>query len=118
MKIAVPTRENQVDVHFGHCDTYTIFSIDEKNQVQSKEILKWSNGCGCRSNVVSTLKEMGVQTLLAGNMGQGALNMLLSHQMNVVRGCQGNVDHLVSAYLNGQIKDQEILCQTHENCDH
>lgn len=118
MKIAVPTRENQVDGHFGHCDTYTIYGIDEKKEVQSKEVLKWSYGCGCRSNIVGTLKEMGVNTLLAGNMGQGALNMLLSHQMNVVRGCQGDVDEVLTAYLKGQLEDEDILCQTHENCDH
>jgi len=118
MKIAVPTRDNRVDGHFGHCDTYTIFQIDESNQVQSKEVLKWSHGCGCRSNIVGTLRDMGVGTLLAGNMGRGAMNKLRSHQMNVVRGCEGNVDELVNTYLQGKIKDQEILCQTHENCEH
>lgn len=118
MKIAVPSKEKLVDGHFGHCDTYTIFQIDEGNQVESKEILKWSHGCGCRSNIVATLQEMGVEILLAGNMGHGALNMLQRHRINVVRGCEGNIDDLVEAYLQGQVRDQEILCQTHESCDH
>ena len=29
MKLAVPTRGGIVDNHFGHCEAYTVFSIDE-----------------------------------------------------------------------------------------
>ena len=116
MKIAIPTRNNKVDSHFGHCDTYTIFNVNEDYQVQSKEIFRWSEGCGCKSNVIGTLKEMGVETMLAGNMGQGALNKLLSHQMQVIRGCRGDIDQLVQDYLTGKITDQDVLCQTHKNC--
>ena len=29
MKIAIPTREGRVDDHFGHCDHYTIFAIED-----------------------------------------------------------------------------------------
>jgi predicted Fe-Mo cluster-binding NifX family protein len=116
MKIAIPTRNNKVEDHFGHCDTYTIVEVDDKKEIKSKEIFKWSQGCGCRSNVISTLKEMGVQTMLAGNMGHGALNKLLSNQVEVVRGCQGDIDQVIQDYLSGQITDKDILCQTHQKC--
>jgi len=116
MKIAIPTRNNKVEDHFGHCDTYTIIEVDDKNEIQSKEIFKWSQGCGCRSNVIGTLNEMGVQTMLAGNMGHGALNKLLTYRMNVVRGCQGDINQVIQDYLSGQITDQDVLCQTHGNC--
>ena len=29
MKVAIPTRNNVVDDHFGHCEYYTIFTISE-----------------------------------------------------------------------------------------
>lgn len=115
MKIAVPTKNNVVDNHFGHCDTYTIFDIDDHKNITSKEVLNWSKGCGCKSNIVATLKDMGVQTLLAGNMGQGALNVLLSHGVEVVRGCRGNIEKLVQEYLSGNLEDQDILCATHHH---
>lgn len=113
MKIAVPTKNDQVDQHFGHCDSYTIFDIDEQNSITSKEVFKWSQGCGCKSNLVAILKEMGVGTLLAGNMGQGALNVLLSHDMDVVRGCNGNTEQVVLEFLQGNLQDKEILCDSH-----
>lgn len=118
MKIAVPTKDNVVDNHFGHCDTYTIFGIDKDKTISSKEVLKWSHGCGCKSNIVATLKDMGVDTLLAGNMGQGALNVLLSQGVEVIRGCQGNIEQQVQEFLNGHLKDQDILCSTHHYHHH
>lgn len=30
MKIAVPTIGDQVDQHFGHCEKYTIFTIEDQ----------------------------------------------------------------------------------------
>ena len=34
MKIAVPvTKENQIDSHFGHCESYGVFTISEKNEI-------------------------------------------------------------------------------------
>lgn len=37
MKIAIPTRNNVVDDHFGHCEYYTIFTIDENKNIIAKE---------------------------------------------------------------------------------
>lgn len=116
MKIAVPTKNNAVDDHFGHCEAFSIFEIDVHNTVKSKEVLHWADGCGCRSNIVETLREMGVGAMLAGNMGQGALNVMLSHGMEVIRGCAGNADDLVVEFLSGRLSDKQILCQSHGNC--
>ena len=32
-KIVIPTREDMVDDHFGHCAYYTVVTIDEQNQI-------------------------------------------------------------------------------------
>ena len=32
-KVAVPTRENVVDDHFGHCEAYTVFTLDEQGRL-------------------------------------------------------------------------------------
>ena len=39
-KIAIPTREGMIDDHFGHCAYYTVFTLDEQNQVIYQELLK------------------------------------------------------------------------------
>ena len=75
MKIAVPTRDGHVDDHFGHCDHYTIFTI-ENRQIVARETLPSPEGCGCKSGIATVLKDMGVEVMLAGNMGEGAKNVL------------------------------------------
>ena len=80
--IAIPTREDMVDDHFGHCAYYTVITL-----------------------------------MLAGNMGMGAYNKLSAHGIAVIRGCQGKVDDILKAYLNGELKDSLESCD-HHDCDH
>ena len=115
MKIAVPTRNDVVDNHFGHCEFYTVYSVNEKNEILKKEILQSSEGCGCKSNIASVLQQQGVLVMLAGNMGMGALNVLSMHGINVFRGCSGNTDEVVANFLSGQVEDSGIGCQHHEH---
>lgn len=115
MKIAVPTKEGMVDNHFGHCDHYTIFTVNS-GEVSMKELLPSPQGCGCKSGIVFVLRQKGVQVMLAGNIGNGALNVLKSNGIEVVRGCSGNIDDLVRSYLAGEVKDNGEVC-SHHDCE-
>ncbi len=115
MKIAIPTRGNLIDDHFGHCEEYTIFSIDENKKIISSETLPLHQGCGCKSNIAGVLKQKGVSVMLAGNMGGGALNVLTSHGIDVYRGCTGDVRQLTEAFLSGKIDDSGESCQHHNH---
>lgn len=115
MKIAVPTtQKNMVDSHFGHCEYFSIFTIEGKNIIGS-EIVQSPEGCGCKSNIALTLNQMGVKTMLAGNMGSGAVNVLNSQGIDVYRGCEGDVSKLVRNFVNGQIKDSGETCNHHNH---
>ena len=85
-KLAIPTREGRVDDHFGHCDHYSVFTIDDNKQVVSTERLDSPQGCGCKSNFASVMQQMGITMMLAGNMGMGAFNKLSAHGISVIRG--------------------------------
>lgn len=89
MKVAIPTRNNVVDDHFGHCEYYTIFTISEDKLIVCTEIQASPEGCGCKSNIASVLEEKGVELMLAGNMGEGAKHTLEDHHIRVIRGCSG-----------------------------
>ena len=79
-----------------------------------KEILPSPQGCGCKSGIALVLRQKGVQVMLAGNMGEGARNVLESNEIKVVRGQSGNIDELVAAYLAGKITDSGEGCSHHE----
>ena len=113
MKIAVPTRDGRVDDHFGHCAYYTIFDVID-GKVAGVSKLASPEGCGCKSGIAPILKQMGVVVMLAGNMGQGAKNVLEAQRIEVIRGCSGDVEELVGAYLAGSIKDNGEVCAHHD----
>jgi len=117
MKIAVPTRGNVVDDHFGHCEAYTVFTVDENKRIIGSEMLPSPQGCGCKSNIAGTLQQIGVSVMLAGNMGGGALNVLTAHGIDVYRGCTGDVHQLTESFLQGKIGDSGEGCHHHENHD-
>ena len=116
MKIALPSRDNQVDGHFGHCEYFTIYSVDENKKIVSEERLDPPAGCGCKSNIVSTLSEMGVSVMLAGNMGGGAVNVLNSHSIEVFRGCTGKLREVAESWLAGKVNDSGVGCEDHGGC--
>jgi len=117
MKIALPTNMGMIDSHFGHCEAYTIVEINENNEVISKNMLQSPQGCGCKSNIAYTLADMGVKLMLAGNIGQGAVNVLSSQKIEVLKGCEGEIDQVVQNYLLGKLVDSPNICNLHE-CDH
>ena len=117
MKIAVPTRDGVVDDHFGHCAYYTIFDIID-GKVAGMSRLASPEGCGCKSGIAPVLKQMGVAVMLAGNMGEGAKNVLQSQDIKVIRGCSGDIDELVKNYIAGNIVDNGEICNHHDCGNH
>ena len=121
MKIAIPTRNNQVDEHFGHCEYYTIFSVTDDKKIEKTEMYEAPQGCGCKSNIASILSELGVKIMLAGNMGQGAVQKIKSAGIEVFRGCTGDVTTLAESFLKNQVFDSGEICDHHDhdqNCNH
>ncbi len=118
-KIAIPSRDGQVDEHFGHCGYFTVLTVAEDKTIAAEETFAPPAQCGCRSNLVGDLQAMGVTTLIAGNMGQGAVMKLRQSGINVVRGACGPVREAALAWLGGRLADRDELCQAHgHDCQH
>lgn len=116
MKIAIPTKEDNVDDHFGHCSFFTIYTIDNGKLV-SKTTMNSPQGCGCKSNLTELLKAQNVNLLLAGNMGEGAVNKIKKANIDVIRGCSGTTDTVIQHYLKGVIFDSGLTCVHHSSSD-
>ncbi|MBN1534585.1 MAG: NifB/NifX family molybdenum-iron cluster-binding protein [Spirochaetes bacterium] len=112
MKIALPSYERQVDAHFGHCQYFTVFTV-EGDRIVAEETVNPPAGCGCKTNIVQTLSEMGVKVMLAGNMGDGAVNVLNDNGIQVLRGCAGDVKEVAEGYLAGALRDSGMVCSAH-----
>ncbi len=115
MKIALPSRQNKIDEHFGHCEHFTVFTIDDQKKIISEEKIASPAGCGCKSNIAQVLAASGVNLMLAGNMGEGVANVLNSHGIDVMRGCSGNVKDVAQRWLDGKLADSGPNCSQHRH---
>lgn len=114
MKIAVPVKvDHQIDNHFGHCAFYQLFTINDAQQIEYVETTDSPAGCGCKSNIAEAFEKVGVKVMLAGGIGNGAINKLAVHGIEVVRNCEGNATEQVKRYLAGELKDGGTSCSTH-----
>jgi predicted Fe-Mo cluster-binding NifX family protein len=118
MKIAVPlTNENKIDGHFGHCDSYGVFTITDKKEISDIKRLQSPEGCGCKSDIASILAADGVTVMLAAGIGGGAVNVLNNSGIEVIRGCSGDATEVVKLYLGGSVVDGGSSCRKHSE-DH
>ncbi|HOW09473.1 MAG TPA: NifB/NifX family molybdenum-iron cluster-binding protein [Bacteroidales bacterium] len=119
MKIAVPvTGNNNIDDHFGHCEFYNVYTITENKEIAEVKRVNSPDGCGCKSDIASTLASEGVSVMLAGGIGAGAINVLNYNGIEVVRGCSGNASENVRMYINGLLHDSGSSCRQHETHHH
>ncbi len=118
MKIAIPVHQGFVDEHFGHAERYIIYEISEGNQILNSTYVDANQGCGCRSGIAAILADRGVTVMLAGNIGGGAIQHLYNSGITVVRGCSGPAEAVLTAYLQGNIVDNNQTCHQHEGCEH
>jgi len=117
MKIAVPSRDGLVDEHFGHCKEFVVYRVDGQKLVDEPAIPSLE-GCGCKSGVASILARAGVTHLVAGNMGEGAVRVLGSQGVAVVRGASGPVRAAAEAFARGVLADSGVGCAGHGEDGH
>ncbi|HEY5587192.1 MAG TPA: iron-sulfur cluster carrier protein MrpORP [Ruminiclostridium sp.] len=123
MKIAIASEGTNVSSHFGKCENFTIVEI-ENSQVKSKAII---NTEGNQHGLLPTfLASRGVNIVVAGGMGEGARQNLVSNNIEIISGVSGDIDEAISAYMEGSLKSSDVGCSGHEhshgdggcNCGH
>ncbi len=116
LKIALPARDGRIDDHFGHCEYFSVVTV-ENDAITTEQRVDPPAGCGCKSSIVATLAEMGVSVMLAGNMGEGAVQVLGNHGIKVYRGCSGKPADAVKQWLAGSVRDSGQSCSDHGGCN-
>lgn len=112
VKIAVPSNNGLVDDHFGHCKEFLVFRA-EGSRIAAEGSIPSLEGCGCKSGIASVLAAAGVTHLVGGNMGDGALRVLSSHGIKVVRGASGDAGTAAQSFLDGTLADSGAGCAGH-----
>ena len=115
MKIAVTYENNEVFQHFGRCENFKVFEI-ENNEIKNAQVIN-SNGTG-HGALAGFLANLGVEILICGGIGLGARNALASVNIQVYPGTNGNVDDIIQDFIKGNLDfDPNTQCHHHDH-DH
>ena len=63
------------------------------------------------------LADMGVNTIISGGMGGGAVDIFNERNVEVILGAQGDAEAAVEAYLRGELESTGSICHEHEHAD-
>lgn len=83
MKIAVTYADGQVYQHFGHAAQFKLYTVE--------------------SGMVSYLQRQGVNTVICGGIGGGAVSALAGAGIRLFAGATGSADQAVLALLAGKL---------------
>lgn len=110
MKVAVTYENGQIFQHFGHSENFKIYETEGKNIVRAEVI--GADGAG-HSALAAVLKDKGVEVLICGGIGNGAVTALSEAGIDVYSGADGEADAAVEAYLNGDLASAGVNCDHH-----
>lgn len=110
-KIAIPVDNEEVlDAHFGHCRFFYVVTVEEGNIVTTEKIVPPPHEPGL---LPKWLAESKVTDIVAGGMGQKAIQLFNSNNVNAFVGAPKiKAAELVQAFL------KEELSFTANYCDH
>lgn len=107
-----------VDDHFGHCEYFSIVELNDKKEIIAEYNLESSENCGCKTNLAEELALQGVSILLAGGIGQGAINKLKAQNIKVLAGFKGTITEAVASWKNNKYQIDIPICVEHDECSH
>ncbi|MFC2036092.1 NifB/NifX family molybdenum-iron cluster-binding protein [Chloroflexota bacterium] len=110
MKYAVPVSGGTLSPHFGHCEQFALFDVEEQN----KEIIKKEFLTSPEHEpglLPRWLAEKGVSAVIAGGMGPRAQDIFRENGISVVLGAMENdPEKAVLSYINGTLTIGNNVC--------
>ena len=116
--VAVPSNfpgglEAELGAHFGHCDLYTLVSLDQDGVGEVKVVPNVPHQQGGCLAPVQYLASQGVQVLVAGGMGMRPLMGFNQVGIEVFfGGGKASVGEAIQALIQGELPrfSQEFTC--------
>ena len=110
MRIAVPVVGGRLSAHFGHCEAFALFDIDQsKNELIGRDVL--GSPPHEPGALPAWLHEKGADVIIAGGMGRRAQNLFAQNGIRVVFGAAADEpERVVQTYLDGTLESGENIC--------
>ncbi|PKM73546.1 MAG: dinitrogenase iron-molybdenum cofactor biosynthesis protein [Firmicutes bacterium HGW-Firmicutes-16] len=118
LRIAIAGEGKNVTEHFGHCEVFLVFDVEDGIIVKEESLPNPGHKPGFLPNY---LADRGVNVIISGGMGGGAVDIFNERNVEVIVGASGNAKVAVEKYLRGELKTTGSIChehQHHDECGH
>jgi predicted Fe-Mo cluster-binding NifX family protein len=107
--IAVPINENGIlDAHFGHCKFFAMFEIEDNKIIAQDNMAPPPHEPGV---IPKWVAQMGATDIIAGGMGQKAIQIFNNNNVNVFVGAeQLPAEEIVKGFLNKSLEFNANYC--------
>lgn len=114
IRIAVAGEGKNVTEHFGHCVNFLIYDIVNGEIIKEESIPNPGHKPGFLPNF---LADRGVNVIISGGMGGGAVDIFNERNVEVVVGASGDAKTAVLNYQKGELKTTGSVCHEHQHHD-
>ena len=112
MKIAIASEGSIVSQHFGHCEGFTIYYV-ENGTATTKHFVP---NPGHKPGYLPVfLREQKVDVIIAGGMGEAAKDLFVENEIEVFVGVDGQSDTAAQQYAKGLLKSTGTICTEHNH---
>ncbi len=110
MIYAVPLSNGKVAMHFGHCEQFALFDVDEaKSEIVKKEVL--ASPEHQPGLLPAWLAEQGASVVIASGMGSRAQDLFSQNRIKVaVNALEDDPEKAVLAYMKGALEVGDDVC--------
>ncbi|MFI3208673.1 MAG: NifB/NifX family molybdenum-iron cluster-binding protein [Eubacteriales bacterium] len=116
MKIAVTYGDGEVFQHFGHCENFKVYTVEDGKVVASEVINPTEGGHGA---LAGFLQVHSIEVLICGGIGGGAKMALAEMGIAFFAGVQGAADASVEAFIKGElVYNPDAVCSHHHDDGH
>jgi predicted Fe-Mo cluster-binding NifX family protein len=124
-KIAIPSSGENVNAHFGRSQAFTIFEV-QNGKMTGEEVIDTKGFEHQHAGIAQHLKSKGVEIVICGGIGPGAITGLENAGLEVLRGASGLARNVVESYVNGTFVSSNAVCnhshghhhENHHDHDH
>ena len=108
MRIAVPTVDGKLCMHFGHSQQFTLIDVEDEEIKSIEAAIPPPHAPGV---LPEWLKQQGASIIIASGMGMRAQNLFNQNGIDVVVGAPTlEPEELVKQYLDGTLKMGVNIC--------
>jgi len=107
-KIAIPVNNGILSPHFGHCEVFEVYTIDNGEIIKKDSLSPPAHEPGAYPRL---LAENGVQIIISSGMGHRAQSLFQQNNIEVYTGASyENPEELIKSFLDNELTTGQNPC--------